>query len=88
MRETTFKHDALLAYFEFQANNKRLARKINDLLKDIARNPKSGLGKPEALKGDLSGYYSRRIDEKNRLIYRFDDERVEIVQVGQHYNDK
>ena len=88
MRETTFKHSALLAYFEFQVSNKRLARKINDLLKDIARHPTSGLGKPEALKGDYAGYYSRRIDEKNRIIYRFDDERVEIVQVGQHYNDK
>ena len=69
-------------------NDKRARKKIDTLLEDIARHPKSGLGKPEALKGDLSGYYSRRIDEKNRLIYRFDDERVEIVQVGQHYNDK
>ena len=68
--------------------DRRLRKKINVLLEDIARHPKSGLGKPEALKGDYAGYYSRRIDEKNRLIYRFDDERVEIVQVGQHYSDK
>ena len=87
MLETAFRHSALREYMSLQ-KNRRLRKKINTLLEDIARHPKSGLGKPEALKGDYAGYYSRRIDEKNRLIYRFDDERVEIVQVGQHYSDK
>ncbi len=87
MLETAFRHSALREYMSLQ-EDRRLRKKINVLLEDIARHPKSGLGKPEALKGDYAGYYSRRIDEKNRLIYRFDDERVEIVQVGQHYNDK
>lgn len=58
------------------------------LLKDIERNGYSGIGKPEALKGDLSGYWSRRIDECNRIVYRIKDEMIQIVQCGSHYRDK
>ncbi|CZE50523.1 addiction module antitoxin [Campylobacter geochelonis] len=50
--------------------DKKTLSKINKLLKDIAREPFGGLGKPEALKGNLSGFYSRRIDDKNRLVYK------------------
>ena len=64
-------------------------KRINDLLKDIAQgSPFEGIGKPEALKGNLSGYWSRRIDEQNRLVYRIQGEHDEICQIAQckgHY---
>lgn len=87
MLKITFAPSAFLEYMEYQKNNKNL-KKINTLLKDIARNGDAGLGKVEKLTGDLSGYYSRRIDSKNRIIYRFNDEVCEIVQIGGHYSDK
>ena len=87
MLKITFAPSAFLEYMEYQKNNKNL-KKINTLLKDIARNGDAGLGKVEKLTGDLSGYYSRRIDSKNRIIYRFNDEVCEIVQIGGYYSDK
>ena len=87
MLKITFAPSAFLEYMEYQKNNKNL-KKINTLLKDIARNGDAGLGKVEKLTGDLSGYYSRRIDSKNRIIYRFNDEVCGIVQIGGHYSDK
>jgi toxin YoeB len=64
-------------------------RKVNALLKDIDREPYAGIGKPEALKGNLQGYWGRRIDEANRVVYRVADDRpaVEIVQCQGHYRD-
>ncbi|GHT95873.1 hypothetical protein FACS1894141_5250 [Spirochaetia bacterium] len=56
-------------------------------MKDIQRNGYKGIGKPEPLKYDYSGWYSREIDEKNRLIYRVKDENVEILECGSHYKD-
>lgn len=66
-----------------------MIKRMNDLLKDISRNgPLKGIGKPELLKGDLQGYYSRRIDEKNRLVYRFSGAgEIEIYQCRGHYGD-
>ena len=61
---------------------------INNLLEDINRNGYNCIGKPEPLKGDKSGYWSVRIDEKNRLIFKIDNEIVEIMQCGTHYGDK
>ena len=87
MLKITFAPSAFLEYMEYQKNNKNL-KKINTLLKDIARNGDAGLGNVEKLTGYLSGYYSRRIDSKNRIIYRFNDEVCEIVQIGGHYSDK
>ena len=58
-------------YLDWQMQDKKTLRRINLLIKDAERNPYTGLGKPEPLRGDLSGFWSRRIDEKNRLIYRF-----------------
>lgn len=75
--------------FEFWVkNDKKTLKKILTLLKDIERNGYGGIGKPEALKGDLSGYWSRRIDECNRIVYRIKDEMIQIVQCGSHYRDK
>lgn len=71
-------------------NDKKLLKKFNALIKDIERNGYSGIGKPEPLKGDLSGYWSRHIDDYNRIVYRIveDDEKnyIEIVQCGTHYH--
>ncbi|ABI66045.1 addiction module toxin, Txe/YoeB family [Maricaulis maris MCS10] len=67
----------------------RLAKRALQLIEDIRRNPFDGLGKPEPLKGELSGWWSRRIDSKHRLVYRVvgagDGQRVEVVQCRRHY---
>jgi toxin YoeB len=76
-------------YIEWQTEDKRTLKKINRLIKDIIRNGNTGIGHPEPLKNNLSGYWSREIDEKNRLIYRIsDNDRIEIYQCKGHYDDK
>ena len=71
-------------------SDKRLLKRIQSLLNDIDRNGYDGIGKPELLKGDFSGYWSRRIDDFNRIVYRIietDDKKyVEIIQCGSHYH--
>ena len=71
-------------------SDKRLVKKLEALLKDIDRNGYTGIGKPEPLKDDLTGYWSRRIDDFNRIVYRIveDGEKsyVEILQCGTHYH--
>lgn len=67
-------------------NDKKLLKKANALLKDIERCGYEGIGKPEPLKGNLAGYWSRRIDDYNRIVYRIDGEIIEIVQCGTHYH--
>jgi len=57
-------------------------------LKDIDRNGYEGIGKPERLSGDLSNYWSRRIDDKNRIVYRIEENVLKIVQCGSHYREK
>ena len=72
----------------FADNDKNLAERIYQLVADIKRDPRSGIGKPEILRHNLSGYWSRRIDEKHRMIYRIiDKETVEIVSCYSHYGD-
>ena len=66
--------------------DKKLLKKANALLKDIERGGYEGIGKPEPLKGNLAGYWSRRIDDYNRIVYRIDGEIIEIVQCGTHYH--
>ena len=66
-------------YLWFQTNERKLLKKINMLIKDIQREPFEGLGKPEALKSDLSGYWSRRIDGEHRLVYEVNDTRTKRV---------
>lgn len=72
-------------YLYWQMQNKKTLRRINQLIQDIERNGYSGIGKPEPLKGDLQGYWSRRIDESNRLVYRIKEDRIEILQCRSHY---
>lgn len=75
-------------YLYWQARDKKTLKRINLLLQDIDRNGYSGIGKPEPLKGNLQGYWSRRIDESNRLVYRISDNRIEILQCRTHYGDR
>ena len=70
----------------WQMQDKKTLRRINLLIKDAERNPYTGLGKPEPLRGDLSGFWSRRIDEKNRLVYRFSSDFLEIASCKGHYD--
>lgn len=60
-------------------------KKINELIKDIGRNPFDGIGKPEALKGNLSGFYSRRINHEHRLVYAVKDDTIYIISYKGHY---
>ncbi|MFZ7103592.1 MAG: Txe/YoeB family addiction module toxin [Peptococcaceae bacterium] len=75
-------------YLYWQNQDKKTLKRINLLIQDIARNGNNGLGKPEALRGDLSGWWSRRIDDINRIVYRLQDGKIEISQCRGHYYDK
>lgn len=75
-------------YLYWQTQDKKTLKKINRLIQDIDRNGYQCQGQPEPLKGDLSGFWSVRIDEKNRLVFRIQDGRFEIWQCGSHYRDK
>lgn len=68
--------------------NPKYAAKLWDLILDIFKSPFKGLGDPEALKGDLGGWWSRRITQKHRLIYRIKDENLDINSCYGHYDDK
>jgi len=74
-------------YLYWQEQDRKTLRRINQLLKDIDRNVFDGIGKPEPLKHERIGYWSRRIDDVNRLIYRVVNEQIEIVQCRAHYDD-
>jgi len=81
-------HDAAWAeYVSWQTRDKKTLNRINQLIKNIERTPYEGIGKPEPLKGDLSGFWSRRIDEQNRLVYRMQGEDCQIAQCKGHYDD-
>lgn len=75
-------------YIYWQMQDKKTLKRINNLLQDIDRNDYNCIGKPEPLKGDYSGWWSVRIDEKNRLIFKIENEVIEIAQCGTHYGDK
>jgi len=74
-------------YIHWQTQDKKTLKKINALIRDIERSPYEGLGKPEPLKHDLTGWWSRRIDEFNRVVYRIKDNNLEIAQCRGHYDD-
>ena len=73
-------------YLYWQSEDKQILRRVNQLVKDIERNPFRGIGKPEPLKGELSGFWSRRIDNVHRLVYRINDEFIEILSCKGHYD--
>jgi toxin YoeB len=72
-------------YLHWQIQDKKTFKRINQLIKDIDRAPFDGIGKPEPLKHEYQGYWSRRIDEKNRLIYRVENNTIIIAQCRTHY---
>lgn len=80
--------DQAWADFEYWTKqDRKTLKRIFALLKDIERNGNEGIGKPERLTGNLSGYWSRRIDEYNRLVYKIEDDMIKIAQCGSHYRD-
>jgi toxin YoeB len=83
-----FTEHAWRDYLYWEQQDKKTIRAINRLITDIERNGYDGIGKPEQLRGELSGWWSRRIDEKNRLVYRLaDGDVVEILQCRGQYSD-
>ena len=72
-------------YLYWQQTDKKILKKINDLIKEISRNPYEGTGKPEPLKHAYTGYWARRITDEHRIVYKVEDTIVKIVQVRYHY---
>ena len=72
-------------YLFWQRTDKQMLKRVNELIKDIMRNGHEGIGKPEPLRHSLSGYWSRRIDDEHRLIYRIDGDAILIAQARYHY---
>jgi toxin YoeB len=72
-------------YLWWQARDRKTLERINALIKDASRNPFQGIGKPEPLRGDLSGWWSRRITQEHRLVYRAMDGTLQIAQCRYHY---
>jgi toxin YoeB len=82
----TFSKNAWEDYLSWQAEDKKMLKKINDLIKDIQRTPYAGMGKPEALKYDLTGLWSRRIDREHRLVYQVNENEILIYSCRYHYD--
>jgi len=72
-------------YLYWQKTDKKMVKRINSLIKDIQRSPFEGIGKPEPLKHALSSYWSRRINDEHRIIYKVDSESLLIAQLRYHY---
>jgi toxin YoeB len=81
----TFTKQAWEDYLYWQKNDKRMLKRINLLIKDILRSPHEGIGKPEALKQNLSEYWSRRINEEHRIVYKQFDSGITFVQLCFRY---
>ena len=88
MTQKVWSNEAWEDYLFWQNQDKKTIIRINKLIQDIERNGYNGIGKPEPLKNDLVGYWSVQIDEKNRLVFRITDGKLEIAQCGSHYRDK
>ena len=83
--KVTFTGRAWDQYLYWQAEDPKVLSKINDLIKECSRTPFNGSGKPEPLRGDLKGWWSRRITQEHRLVYRMSDAGLEVVQCRYHY---
>lgn len=88
MSKITFSEDAWKEYVYWQSQDKKILKKINELLKEIQRTPFTGKGEPEGLRGNMSGRWSRRINQKDRLVYEVSDEMITVLQCKGHYSDK
>ena len=84
----SFEEQAWDHFLYWLEKDKKTLRKIKKLLDDISRNVNDGIGHPEPLKGNLSGLWSREIDEKNRLVYKIENDCIKIYQCKNHYDDK
>lgn len=81
----TFLEDAWEDYLYWQQTDKKILKRINELIKDIKRNPFSGIGKPEPLKFSMAGFWSRRINAEHRIVYCIKDDNIVILQCRYHY---
>ena len=87
MKRLQWDYDAWQDYVYWQTQDKKTLKRINMLIKDTGRNPFDGIGKPEPLKGELSGFWSRRIDDEHRLVYVAEEDAILIIACKGHYND-
>ena len=88
MRSLVFEGKTWEAYEQLREDDKKQHQQLRKILKEMLRNdPSQGLGSPEQLKQELSGFWSRRLSQKDRLIYRFDDNAIFIFAIGGHYDD-
>ncbi len=83
----TFTENGWKDYVFWETEDRKTLKRINSLIKDIERNGNEGIGKPEPLTGELSGFWSRRINEKDRLIYQIEGDTINILACRYHYND-
>lgn len=81
----TFSEHAWEEYLYWQKTDKKVLRRINQLIKEIQRTPFEGIGKPEPLKHGLAGYWSRRINDEHRIVYKFTEDALLIAQLRYHY---
>lgn len=86
MRKLIFEGEAFDQFNNYLSIDKKLYKRIVKLIKEIRRTPFDGIGKPEPLKYKLTGYWSRRIDDKNRLVYKVNDNEIIIVACKNHYS--
>ncbi len=84
-RRLTFTPDAWDDYLYWQSQDKKTLKRINQLLRDVSREPFTGIGKPEPLRENLTGYWSRRIDDTNRLVYAVEEQAIIVVVCRYHY---
>ncbi|MCW8800144.1 MAG: Txe/YoeB family addiction module toxin [Desulfobacter sp.] len=84
-RELAWTGEAWKDYIYWQTQDKKTLKRINKLINDTMRQPFEGIGKPEALRENLSGFWSRRIDDTNRLVYAADDDYITIISCRYHY---
>ena len=87
MSKIIFSDRAFEEYLYWQTQDRKTLKRINALLKDISRDPYDGIGKPEGLKDNLSGYWSRRIDDANRIVYKVENDNIEVFQCRGHYGN-
>lgn len=85
MRSIRFAPAAWEDYQYWMATDKRVVKRIHELIKDTLRSPFDGIGKPEPLKGNLSGWWSRRINDADRMVYRVDEDELAIIALRYHY---
>lgn len=84
-RKLAWTDEACKDYIYWQSQDKKTLKRINKLIKETQKHPFEGIGKPEPLKENLSGFWSRRIDDSNRLVYAVDDDYLTIISCRYHY---